>query len=158
MTKIEDMSEPERQSWITFLADGAVFIYFVQKLTQGYGFKAQHFEPREIGEIFLGIVIVTIIVHAVIASVFEMRKRKEAYEKDERDIEVARQGDRNAYWFIQAGIGIVLVTLLIQYMVGDDYQGHVSVIKPVEMIFALGVVSYVADLIKHGTMIMAYRR
>ena len=48
MTKIEDMSEPERQSWITFMADGAVFIYFWQKMTQGFGFQAQYFEPAHI--------------------------------------------------------------------------------------------------------------
>ena len=35
MTKIEDMSEPQRQAWITLLADGAVFVYFWSKTTIG---------------------------------------------------------------------------------------------------------------------------
>ncbi len=158
MTKIEDMSEPERQSWITLLAEGSVFIYFWQKLTQGYGFKAQHFEPAELGEIFLKLIIITVVLHAVIGSIFEMRKRKEAYKKDERDVEISRLGDRNGYWLMQAGIGTIMVTLLIQYLAGDNYIGPLSVIKPVEMIFSLWVVSYIADLFKHGTMVLAYRR
>ncbi len=158
MTKIEDMSEPERQSWITFMADGAVFIYFWQKMTQGFGFQAQHFEPAQIGSIFARVVIITIILHVIISLIFEARKRKEPYEKDERDLNIARKGDRNGYWLMQAGIGTIIVTFLFQYLIGSDYKPPISVKDPVDMLFALMVVSYVADLAKHGTMLLAYRR
>jgi len=158
MTKIEDMSEPERQSWITFLADGAVFIYFWQKMTQGYGFQAQHFEPEQVGRIFFGVVFLTIILHTVISLIFEARKRKERYEKDERDLDITRRGDRNGYWLLQAGIGVIIVTYLFQYLIGSDYKPPISVKDPIDMLFALMVVSYIASLVKHGTMLLAYRR
>jgi len=158
MTKIEDMSEPERQSWITFMADGAVFVYFWQAMTQGYGFQAQHFEKGEVAEIFAGVVIITIILHTVISLIFEARKRKEKYQKDERDYNVARKGDRNGYWLMQAGIGVIIVTYLLQYLFGENYQTPISFKDPIDMLFGLCVVSYVADLVKHATIIFGYRR
>lgn len=158
MTKIEDMSEPERQSWITFFADGAVFAYFWSAMTQGFGFQAQNFDRAQVGEIFAGVVIITIILHTVISLIFEARKRKEPYKKDERDLNIARQGDRNGYWLMQAGVGIIIVVYLLQYLVGIDYKPPISVKDPVDLLFALCVVSYVSDLVKHGTMIIGYRR
>jgi len=84
MTKIEDMSEPERQAWITLLADGAVFAWLWSKTTIGLSPQLIHTNIEEFGKIILGVVIVTVILHAVIASIFDMRKRKEPYEKDEK--------------------------------------------------------------------------
>ena len=158
MTKLEDMSEPERQSWLTLLADGAVFIYVWQKMTQGFGFKAQSFSPDEIGEIFLGVVIVTVILHASIAAIFDMRKRKDPFEEDERDVRIAGHGNDIGYKALQFGVGAIIITLVLQYIVGDDFQSPFSVIEPVEMIFALCVISYIADLLKHGLQIYHYRQ
>ena len=157
MLRIEDMSEPHRQSWITLLADSAVFIWFWKNMTGGFNFTPRDMEPSEAGAFFLQLVIVTIILHAVIAAVFEMRKRKVKFEKDERDIDIARRGSHAGYGLLQLGIGIILVTLLIQYVVGGDYQGPVSVIEPVQMLFVLCFASYVADIYRHGTIIWAYR-
>jgi len=36
MTRIEDMSDMERQSWVTLLADTVVFAYFLRKMTDGF--------------------------------------------------------------------------------------------------------------------------
>lgn len=158
MTKLEDMSEPERQSWITLLADGAVFLYLWQAMTQGYGFKAQSFSPSEIGGLFVNVVIVTIILHTAIALIFEMRKRKDPFTKDERDIRITAKGAHVGYSALQIGVGIVLISLLFQYLAGDRYQGPVSVIKPVDMVFALCVISYGADLLKQAVQIYHYRQ
>lgn len=157
MTRIEDMTEPQRQSWITFLADGAVFIWFWKNMTGGFSLSPRHFEPAELGAFFLQFVIVTIIVHAAITIAFEVRKKKSEFEKDERDIEIARKGSHAGYSFFYFGIGAVVVTLILQYVIGADYQGPISVINPVEMVLALCVVSFLADLYRHGTIIWAYR-
>ncbi len=157
MTRIEDMSEPERQSWITILADGAVFIWFWKAMTGGFNFSPQSFEPKELGTLFIMFVVVTTIVHGTIAAVFDVRKRKSEFEKDERDTEIARKGSHAGYGVLQAGIAIILITLIAQYVIGDDYQGPVSVIQPVEMVFALCMLSYAADLYRHGTILWAYR-
>ncbi len=157
MTKIEDMSEPERQAWITLLADGAVFAYFWSKTTIGFSPKLIHTDMGEFSEIILGVVIVTIIVHAVIAAIFDMRKRKESYEKDERDIAIERKGAHWGYRLMQWGVGGVIVSLLLYSLFGTNYIPPISIQKPAEIIFALMVVSYVADLVKQGIMIWAYR-
>ena len=157
MTKIEDMSEPERQAWITLLADGAVFVYFWSKTTIGLSPQLIHTNMDEFGEIILSVVIATVILHAVIASIFDMRKRKEAYEKDERDITIERKGAHWGYRLMQWGVGGVIITLLAHNLIGIDYKPPVSIQKPAEIVFALLVVSYVADLVKQGIMIWAYR-
>ena len=157
MTKIEDMSEPQRQAWITLLADGAVFVYFWSKTTIGLSPQLIHTNIEEFGEIILSVVIATVILHAVIASIFDMRKRKEAYEKDERDITIERKGAHWGYRLMQWGVGGVIITLLAHNLIGIDYKPPVSIQKPAEIVFALLVVSYVADLVKHGIMIWTYR-
>jgi len=158
MTRIEDMSEPERQSWITLLADGAVFIWFLSKMTIWPSLKPIHTDMEEFGEVILGVVIVTIILHAVIASIFDMRKRKEAFMRDERDTEIARKGSDYGYRVMQWGVGVIVVTMLAHNMIGPTYTPPVRIEKPVEIIFGLLVVSYIADLLKQGVKLHAYRR
>ena len=158
MTLIEDMSEMERQSWITLLADGAVFAYFLQKSTHGLSLKLAHTDMAEFGAIILGVVIVTIIAHSVIAATFDLRKRKEPYEKDERDIQIERKGAHWGYRLMQYGVGGIIVTMFLHAGIGAAYTPPISISSTAEIIFALMVVSYVADLVKHGIMLWAYRQ
>ncbi|MEP1229196.1 MAG: hypothetical protein ABJG88_00830, partial [Litorimonas sp.] len=155
--KIEDMSETQRQAWVTLLADGAVFAYFWSKTTIGLSPKLIHTNMDEFGAIIIGVVIATIITHAVIASIFDMRSRKEAHEKDERDIAIERKGAQWGYHIMQWGVGGVILTMLMHHGIGIDYKPPISIQKPAEIIFALLVVSYIADLAKQAVMITAYQ-
>lgn len=157
MTRIDEMSEPQRQSWIKIMADGAILIWFWKAMTGDFGLSPQDFSPAQTSGIFIKLVIITIILHAGISIAFEMRKKKERYQKDERDMEIARKGSQAGYWFLQVGVGFVIITLLAQFVIGDVYQGPVSVINPVEMLFALCLISYLSDLYRHGTILWAYR-
>ena len=157
MTKIDDMSETQRQAWITLLADGAVFAYFWSKTTIGLSPKLIHTEIEDFSGIILSVVIATIIVHSVIGAIFDMRKRKEAYKKDERDIAIERKGAHWGYRLMQWGLGGIIITMLLHNLVGPDYAPPISIQKPAEIIFAMLVVSYVADLTKQVIMIWAYR-
>ena len=157
MTRIEEMTEPQRQSWIKILADGAILIWFWNAMTGGLGLSPQNFSPAQTSWIFIKLVVITIILHAGISIAFEARKKKERFQKDERDIEISRKGSQAAYGLLQLGVGFVIITLLAQFVIGDVYQGPVSVIEPVEMIFALCVISYLSDLYRHATILWAYK-
>ncbi len=157
MTKIEDMSESERQAWITLIADGAVFIWFWNKMTVGLSPRPIHTNMDEFGSIVLGVVIFTVILHAIIATVFDLRKRKEKYQKDERDSLIEGNASKWGYTIMQWGVGIIIVTMFLHTLIGPDYTPPVPFQKPVEIIFALMVVSYIADLVKYGLMVKAYR-
>jgi len=157
MTRIEDMSETQRQSWITLIADGAVFIWFWQKMTAGLSPQVVYNEMSEFGEIILGVIIVTIIMHVIISSIFELRKREDTYEKDERDIQIEHKGAHWGYGILQFGIGSIIFMLFMHNSFGAEYTPTFSIQTPIEIIFALLVVSYIASLVKHGVMIMAYR-
>ena len=157
MTKIEDMSEGERQSWITLLADGAVFVWFWQKMTVGLSPRPVYTNMDEFGGVVLGLILITIILHAAIATVFELRKRKEAYQKDERDVDIERLGAHWGYRLMQWGVGVIVVMMFLNTFKELGFTPLLPLEKPAEIIFALLVVSYVADLLKHGLMVKAYR-
>ncbi len=157
MTRIEDMSETQCQSWITLLADGAVFIWIWQKMTIGLSPQVVHNDMGEFGALIIRAIIITVILHAVIASIFELRKRKEAYEKDERDIQIEHKGAHAGYGILQFGVGGIMYMMFMHNWLEADYTPTFSMQTPVEIIFALLVVSYVASLVKYGVMIFAYR-
>lgn len=157
MTRIEDMSETERQSWITILADGAVFIYFMQKLTTGMPPRLVYIDMTEYGIAIIAVVIATVILHVAISVVFDMRKRKEAFETDERDVQIERKGAHWGYRVMQFGLGFVIITMFAHNVVGSTYKPPMSIEKPAEVIFALMIVAYVADLVKHAIMLKEYR-
>ena len=157
MTLIEDMSETQRQSWITLLADGAIFIWFWQKMTHGLSLQVVHNNIEEFGALIIRVIIITLILHAIIAAIFDLRKRKESYEKDERDIQIENEGAHAGYRVYYFGIGGIIFMMFPHIWLGKDYTPTFSIRTPVEIIFALMMVSYAADLIKHGVMIRAYR-
>ena len=86
MTKIQDMGSTQRNSWLVLLADGAVFTWFWQKMTVGISPIPIAYDMREFGEIVIGVIILTVILHAVIASIFEFTTGSEKSERDERDL------------------------------------------------------------------------
>ena len=155
MTRIEDMSETERQAWMTLIVDVTVLIYFVQTMTTGWSINT--FSPAELLSIFIGIIIVTIILHAVIAGVFELRKRNdEVEEKDERDINIERKGAALAFGFLAVAINIVIGQLLLE----NTIEGHsfaVSLKNLSHLFFILTGIAFIGDIIKNGRMILAYR-
>lgn len=157
MTKIEDMSEPQRQAWITLLADGAIFAWLWTKATAGLSPQLIHTQMDEFSKIILGVIIATVILHSVIGAIFDMRKRKEPYEKDERDIAIERKGAHWGYRLMQWGIGGIIITMLLHNSGWNNYAPPISIQKPAEIVFAMLVVNYVADLVKQAVVIWAYR-
>jgi len=157
MSIIADMSEPERQSRVTLLADGLVFIWFWKAMAPGWSLIPSHLSPAEIGGLFFKLVLITIFYHTVISIAFEVRRRKDGIEKDERDVEIQSFGTRVGYWTLEVGLGIIIVTALLSYIVGDTYSSPVALTTPVQFIFALTFLSYVADLLRHGVAVARYR-
>ena len=157
MSIIADMSEPERQSWVTFLADGLVFLWFWRKIAPGWSLSPMNFSPSETGELFLKLIIVAIFYNAVIGAVFAVRRRQNGVDSDERDLEIQSFGSRVGYMALQFGVGLVIVGMLVSYVIGDEFTGSLNFDTPVEILFSLVFISYVADLLRHGVIIARYR-
>jgi len=158
MTGIQDMTSTQRQSWLVLLADGAVFVWFWQKMTTGLSPIPLAYDMREFGGIVVGIIVLTIVLHIAISIVFEVMTKSENRKKDERDIAIERRGAFWGYRILQVGLGVVVVGMLMSAAIGEDYQAVISFSSPVQIIFGLIVTSYVADLVKHGVMIHGYGR
>ena len=158
MTRIEDMTSTQRQSWLTLLADGAVFIWFWQKMTAGFSIRPIDFEPGEFAGIIVGVVFLTVVLHTAIAITFEIASKQQKAKRDERDIEIERRGSHIGYRILQAGVGFVIVAMVMTSGFPEEFKEHIKVMTTVQIIFALMVVSYVADLTKHAVMIYGYGR
>lgn len=158
MTKIQDMSSTQRNSWLVLLADGAVFAWFWQKMTVGLSPMPIAYDMDEFGGIVIGVIILTVILHAVIASIFEFASGSEKSQRDERDVLIERQGSVWGYRILQIGLGVVVVGILMSAAVDEGYKSLIAFSSPVQIIFGLMVVSYVADLVKHAVMIHGYGR
>lgn len=167
VTRLEDMSEVERRSWATLIVDVAVFIWFWKQMTGGLGFtllpKLSETGASSLVGIFIGVIIVTIVLHAIIASVFALRAGEDKGEKDERDIEIERKGAAAGFWVLTIAINIIAVTLLLEYSaqsggaILDGYEPPYSFISPPHMFFALTTLAFAGDIIKNAVMVLAYR-
>ena len=158
MTTIQDMTSTQRHSWLVLLADGAVFAWFWQKMTVGLSPLPIAYDMREFGKIVVGIIILTIVLHVVILIIFEMSAKDKNSKRDERDVAIERRGAFWGYRILQIGLGVVIVGMLMSGAIGEDYQALIAFSSPVQIIFGLIVISYVADLVKHAVMIHGYGR
>ncbi len=75
MTTIQDMTPTQRHSWLVLLADGAVFAWFWQKMIVGRPPVPINYDMRELGEIVLGVIMLTIALHVVISIVLKLWSR-----------------------------------------------------------------------------------
>ncbi|NNE57210.1 MAG: hypothetical protein HKN36_03795 [Hellea sp.] len=162
MTLIEDMSETQRKAWMTLLVDSFVFIYFIKATMTGFSIDTM--SPGGLAELFIGIIIVTIILHAVIASVFELRKRKDDEGgKDERDIAIERKGSSYGFYFLAIFLNILVGHIVLQNSVealASDRVSFVSVFdfnNTSHLVFALLAAAFIGDIIKNAVMVLAYR-
>lgn len=157
MSIVESMSEPERQSWITLIADGLVFTWFWKTMAPGWSLVPDNFTPSETGGLFLKLVIITIFYHIVISLAFEFRRRQGGLAKDERDLEIQSFGTRVGYMTLELGMGFIIVTALLSYVLSETYSPPFALTTPVQFIFALTFLSYVAELLRHGVAVIQYR-
>ena len=159
MTRLEDMSETERQSWMTLLVDAAVFIWFVNKMTYGRlpNLSLETIPPSGLMKIYIGVIVVTIILHAVIAGLFAARRRSDhSTEKDERDVKIDRKGAAYGFGFLAVMINIVTFMYLFENTV-EGYDFWLSLNNVSHMFFVLLAMAFVGDIIKNTVMVLAFR-
>lgn len=166
MDRIEDMSETQRQSWVTLIVDGFVFIWFLQRMTYGGGISLQleRHSAGELSSIIVGVIIVTIILHAIIASVFALRKRQEDSDaKDERDIEIERRGASLGFYVVSIGLTILVGHVVIQNglnaipEITEKHQSFFDYTDTSHLVFAMSAIIFTGDIVKNATMVLAYR-
>ena len=163
MKYIEDMSPAEAYSWVSLLATTGIFWFFYQRMWDGFQI-VQH-SPGGLVEIFVGLIIFTIIAHAVIAGIFAVRRKNgideldfEPAEKDERDIAIERKAEQYSHWFIYAAINVIIFQLLFENAYAPEYAPPYSVLGPSNMFFVLMGSLFIGDIIKRLTMVLEYRK
>lgn len=167
MTLIEDMSETQRQAWITLLVDCAVFIYFVGKMT--FGRTIETLSAAGLGKIMLTIIIFTIVAHIIIHSVFGARLATKNLEegglKDERDVRIERKGNSYGFHVLAAFVYVLIFQILLQNGLdgvpntGADYgyKSWFDYTNTTHLVFGLASAAFIADIVKNLVMILAYR-
>ncbi len=162
MTLIEDMSETQRQAWVTLIVDVFVFVYFLKNImTAG---SIDTLSASGLSKLMIGVIITTIILHAVIASVFAMRKQGEDEDiKDERDIRIERKGATFGFYFLAVFMNIIIGHIVIQNGLDnlpnatEGYAGPFDYTNTSHLVFALTCAAFIGDIIKNSVMVLAYR-
>ena len=115
--------------------------------------------------VFVGLIILTIIAHAIVAGLFAAKRKEdidsldfEPREKDERDLEIERKAERYSHWFIYGAINVIIFQLLFENNFTPDFDPPFSVIGVSNMFFALMATLFIGDLIKRVTMVLQYRK
>ena len=153
----ETMSETERQSWITLIADSIVLAWFWKAMAPGWSLIPTVTEPEAVGRVFLSVVVLTIVTHAVIAAVFNLRRGKDDIELDERDRDAQGYGSHVGYLAMYFGVGATMLALLSGYVFPEDVGGPFKIMTVVHALFVLVILSYLADLARNVAMILRYR-
>ncbi|MCF6292713.1 MAG: DUF2178 domain-containing protein [Robiginitomaculum sp.] len=158
MTLVENMSEPERRSWVTLIVDMLVFSVFLKKML-GWG-GVENLSAGELIKLYIFIIIASIILHAIIASVFASRVKSSGYESDERDVEIERKGARNGFWVVCTAINVIVFMFLMENTWPGEYNPilGLSFLTPSHMFFVLMGTLFLADIVYRATMVQAYRR
>jgi uncharacterized membrane protein len=133
-----------------------VFAWFWKTMAPGWSLSPQAFTPEALGRVFLSLVIVTIAYHIVISLIFEFRRRNAGIERDERDDLIQSHSSRLAYTVLQFGVGVIAIMGLLSYIGGADYLSLLRIETPVQYIFSLVAVSYLASLIRYGSAVIRY--
>jgi len=164
MTYIEDMSETQRQAWITLIVDVFVFIYFVGKITGG--FTILTLSASGLSYLMLKVVIITVIMHAIIHGVFAARRRSDDdLIKDERDIRIERKGNSYGFFILAAFLYVIIFQILLQNgfdgldnpQSNHSYKSWFNYTNTTHLVFALTAASFAADIVRNSVMIMTYR-
>jgi len=161
MTLISDMSEPERQSWMTLIVDICVFTIFIKAMTSGQFPDNLRVDTRNapgLVGVYIWVIVATIIIHGVIASIFALRGKASGLERDERDIEIERKGAPNGFWVVSIAINIIIFQLLAENSLPDDYAPLFSVLSPSHMFFALMTTMFLGDIVYRASIVLAYRK
>ena len=164
MTRIEDMSETQRQAWITLIVDVAVFVIFLRGMMTGRSIDT--LSPGHLSAFIISLIVTTIVLHIIIQAVFAARKRGEPDDdlKDERDVRIERKGASYGFYVLTLFINLLVGHIVLQNSIeglADDRVSFVSVFdftNTSHLVFALLFAAFVADIIKNATMIIAYRR
>jgi len=166
MTYIEDMSETQRQAWITLLVDTAVFVVFIKGMTSGLSIDT--LSAAGLSKFVLGLIVTTVILHIIIQSVFAGRTRLENEAddrglKDERDIRIERKGASYGFYVLSILISILIGHIVIQNglesipEIAGKQQSFFDYTNTSHLVFALILAAFIGDMIKNAVMILSYR-
>ena len=159
---LEDMSETHRQSWITLIVDVAVFIVFWKAMTTGWSIDT--LSPAGLSQLVIGLIIITIVLHIIIQSIFAVRTRNDkTKDKDEWDIEIERKGATRGFYVLSIFLAIIVGHIVIQNglnaipEISEKHQTFFDYTNTSHLVFALITASFMGDIVKNATMILAYR-
>lgn len=163
MTLIEDMSETQRQAWITFIVDVTVFAIFIKGMTTA--FSIDTLSAGGLSRFVISLIVATVILHIIIQSVFAARKRGEPDDdfKDERDIRIERKGASYGFYALSILVSVLIGHIVIQNGIDaipgttEGYRGAFDYTNTSHLVFALIFATFIGDIIKNAVMIMAYR-
>lgn len=164
MTYIEDMSETQRQAWITIIVDVMVFVVFWRGMTTAGSIDT--LTASGLSKLVISLIVITGILHVVIDAVFSARAKAQGGGddlKDERDVRIERKGATYGFYVLSIALSILIGHIVIQNgldaipEITDKHQSFFDYTNTSHLVFALILATFLGDIFKNAVMIMSYR-
>jgi len=128
------------------------------------GFSIDTLSAADLSKLVLSLIIITIILHIIIQSVFAARTRGlENDLKDERDVRIERKGASYGFHILSIFLTIIIGHIVIQNGldslpdISEKHQAVFDYTNTSHLVFALITAAFLGDIIKNAVMLWAYR-
>jgi hypothetical protein len=142
------MSKQEIYAWTSLLSSVAI-LGFYGITVYGLPDSMSGIEPN-LSSLFVKVFLFAFVVELAIG----LFRNKDDVEKDERDILIAGKGFRNAYYFLNAGI----ILLLSQIVLGQIFEHSGIAYSSITIIHTLIGSLFLGSMINRTTQLYFYQR
>lgn len=149
------MTQAEKYSWASLVTTAAIFWYFQMQMLHELAVVDR--PPGELFELYITVIVLTIIAESVIAGVLAVSKRGSKVEKDERDRTIEAKANRNAFYFLCVAINVAIFHILADAAFPVHVLPSVNLLMHSTIFFVLFAVLFAASIVKLVSTIFYYR-
>lgn len=155
------MGWSEKQAFVGLIISGLILWHFCGRMFDG--FSVVDHSAADLWWIYIRVTLSYIVLHIIAAILFAIGRRKnledgDVFETDERDDRFTVKAERVGFWVLVTAVEIVIVMLLLENAYPESYIPPISVLSTSAMFAALFGAVMVADIARHITLIVLYRR
>ena len=147
------MSRQELYAWSSLGFTAAIFAYY---LITVFGWPAgMEAYAEQITDLIWKVIGITVLAELILDLLNSTRLG--GIHKDERDIQIAAKGFRNAYYFLMGSIIVLVVHVIINDFIREISGEHLFLSVPFIIFHVLVFILFIANIIRSGTQVFYYQ-
>jgi len=147
------MSKQEIYAWSSLGFTVAIFAYYLI-IAFGWPIGMESYAEQITGLIWK-VIGITVLVELVLDLLNSTNLG--GVQKDERDVQIAGKGFRNAYYFLMGSIIVLVVHVLINDFISEATGETLFLAMPFMIFHVLVFMLFIANIIRSGTQVFYYQ-